>query len=78
MTKKIKPTILPGFMELPPKEQLIFNDIVSKMSKVYEQNGCMPMDTPLIEKEEILLAKYLREKQRSKFIELIKKKINRH
>lgn len=27
------------------------------MSKVYEQNGCMPMDTPLIEKEEILLAK---------------------
>lgn len=57
MTKKIKPSILPGFMELPPKEQLIFNDIVSKMSKVYEQNGCMPMDTPLIEKEEILLAK---------------------
>ncbi|MBU3810593.1 MAG: histidine--tRNA ligase [Candidatus Niameybacter stercoravium] len=57
MIKKIKPSILPGFMELSPKEQLIFNDIVNKMSKVYEQNGCMPMDTPLIEKEEILLAK---------------------
>ena len=57
MKKKIKPSILPGFMELSPKEQLIFNDMVSKMMKVYEQNGCMPMDTPLIEKEEILLAK---------------------
>ena len=57
MKKKIKPSILPGFMELSPKQQLIFNDIVSKMSKVYEQNGCMPIDTPLIEKEEILLAK---------------------
>ncbi|MGL4362977.1 MAG: histidine--tRNA ligase [Cellulosilyticaceae bacterium] len=57
MKQKIKPSILPGFMELCPNEQLIFNDIVSKMTKVYEQNGCIPMDTPLIEKEEILLAK---------------------
>ena len=57
MNKKIKPSILPGFMELLPEQQLIFNEIVNKMIQVYEQNGCMPMDTPLIEKEEILLAK---------------------
>ena len=57
MKKKIKPSILPRFMELYPKEQLIFNDMVDRMIKIYEQNGCMPMDTPLIEKEEILLAK---------------------
>ncbi|MGL4737484.1 MAG: histidine--tRNA ligase [Cellulosilyticaceae bacterium] len=57
MKKKIKPSILSGFMELCPKQQMIFNDIVAKMIRVYEQNGCMPMDTPLIEKEEILLAK---------------------
>lgn len=57
MKNKIKPSILPGFMELNPKEQLIFNDIVSKITQVYERNGCMPMDTPIIEKEEILLAK---------------------
>ncbi|MGL5675319.1 MAG: histidine--tRNA ligase [Cellulosilyticaceae bacterium] len=55
--KKIKPSILSGFMELCPREQLVFNDMVKKMTKVYEQNGCLPMDTPLIEKEEILLAK---------------------
>lgn len=57
MRNKIKPSILPGFMELNPKEQLIFNDIVNKITKVYERNGCLPIDTPIIEKEEILLAK---------------------
>ncbi|URZ03987.1 histidine--tRNA ligase [Clostridium felsineum] len=57
MSNKIKPSILPGFMELLPKEQLVFNDIVSKITGVYEQNGFLPMDTPIIEKEEVLLAK---------------------
>ncbi|OPF51147.1 histidine--tRNA ligase [Clostridium baratii] len=53
----IKPSILSGFMELLPKEQKIFNDIVSKITKVYEDNGCLGIDTPIIEKEEVLLAK---------------------
>ncbi len=53
----IKPSILPGFMELLPKEQEIFNDIVSKISKVYEMNGCLAIDTPIIEKADVLLAK---------------------
>lgn len=57
MKQKIKPSILPGFMELGSSKQLIFEDIVSKMIQVYRQNGCLPMDTPIIEKEEILLAK---------------------
>ena len=53
----IKPSILPGFMELLPKEQEIFNDIVNKIKGVYEKNGCIPIDTPIIEKSEVLLAK---------------------
>lgn len=53
----IKPSILPGFMELLPKEQQIFNDIISRITKVYEDNGCLAIDTPIIEKEEVLLAK---------------------
>lgn len=53
----IKPSILAGFMELLPKEQEIFNDIVDKITEVYKKNGCMPMDTPIIEKAEVLLAK---------------------
>ena len=32
---KIKPSILPGFMELLPSEQVIFEDIVKKIRKVY-------------------------------------------
>ena len=58
MKKKIiKPSILPGFMELLPRNQQIFNDIVSKITKVYEDNGCLAIDTPIIEKSEVLLAK---------------------
>ena len=53
----IKPSILPGFMELLPKEQQIFNDIVSKITRVYEDNGCLAIDTPIIEKSEVLIAK---------------------
>ena len=53
----IKPSILAGFMELLPNEQRIFNDIVDKITKVYEENGCLPIDTPIIEKSEVLLAK---------------------
>lgn len=53
----IKPSILPGFMELLPREQEIFNDIMNKISDVYEKNGCLAIDTPIIEKAEMLLAK---------------------
>ncbi|MFT8316433.1 MAG: histidine--tRNA ligase [Clostridium sp.] len=53
----IKPSILPGFMELLPEEQEKFNDIVNKILQVYEKNGCMAIDTPIIEKADVLLAK---------------------
>lgn len=53
----ITPSILPGFMELLPKKQIIFNDMVNKITEVYKQNGFLPIDTPVIEKAEVLLAK---------------------
>lgn len=53
----IKPSILPGFMELLPEEQEKFNDIVNKILQVYEKNGCLAIDTPIIEKADVLLAK---------------------
>lgn len=53
----IKPSILAGFMELLPSEQEIFNDIVDKIIGVYKKNGCVSIDTPIIEKAEVLLAK---------------------
>lgn len=55
--KKITPSILPGFMELLPKEQMVFDEMVKKITKVYKDNGFLGVDTPIIEKASVLLAK---------------------
>lgn len=58
MSKKIiKPSILAGFMELIPSEQILFNKMIDTIRKNYEKFGFLPIDTPVIEKAEILLAK---------------------
>ena len=54
---KIKPSILPGFMELLPNEQLVFNSMLKTIQESYELFGFVPLDTPIIEKAEVLLAK---------------------
>lgn len=54
---KVKPKILPGFMELLPHEQILFNNMYDKIRKVYEKFGFLPLDTPTIEYSEVLLAK---------------------
>lgn len=53
----VKPSILPGFMELLPADQIVFNNILDIIRKNYENSGFVPIDTPIIEKTEILLAK---------------------
>ncbi|PRR78079.1 Histidine--tRNA ligase [Clostridium liquoris] len=53
----VKPSILPGFMELLPADQLIFNKMMDIIRHNYEKFGFIPLDTPAIEKSEILLAK---------------------
>ena len=53
----IEPKTLPGTMELLPKEQILFNEIKSKIQNVYESFGFLPLDTPIIEKSDVLLAK---------------------
>lgn len=57
MDKKIEPRTLPGFMELLPKEQIAFNQMRQTIQKSYEKFGFLPLDTPIIEKAEVLLAK---------------------
>ena len=54
---QIEPKTLPGFMELLPNEQIKFNSMVDKIRKSYEKFGFLPLDTPIIEKAEVLLAK---------------------
>ena len=53
----VQPTILPGFMELLPNEQLVFNSMIKTIQESYELFGFVPLDTPIIEKAEVLLAK---------------------
>lgn len=58
MIKKIvRPSILPGFMELLPSDQILFNKMMDTIRKNYEKFGFVPFDTPTIEKSEVLLAK---------------------
>ncbi len=58
MTKKlVKPTTLSGFMELLPYDQILFNNMMDTIRENYEKYGFLPIDTPVIEREEVLLAK---------------------
>lgn len=53
----VNPSILPGFMELLPEEQKVFNRIKNTIENNFIKYGFINIDTPLIEKEEILLSK---------------------
>ena len=57
MQEKVAPRILPGFMELLPGEQILFNKMYDTIRSVYESFGFLPIDTPVIELSEVLLAK---------------------
>lgn len=57
MSNKVKPRTLSGTMELLPNDQIVFNQMVDKIRKAYESFGFLPLDTPIIELSEILLAK---------------------
>ena len=54
---KVEPRTLPGFLELLPNDQIRFNELKEKIQKSYEKFGFLPLDTPVIESSEVLLAK---------------------
>lgn len=54
---KVVPRTLPGFMELQPTEQVLFNQMKEKIEKSYKRFGFLPLDTPVLELSEVLLAK---------------------
>ena len=55
--EKVEPRTLAGFMELLPNEQILFNQMKEKIEKTYKKFGFLPLDTPVIELAEVLLAK---------------------
>lgn len=52
-----KPRTLSGFMELLPREQVLFDRMVALLRESYALYGFTGLDTPLIESSEVLLAK---------------------
>lgn len=57
MSNKTEPRTLAGFMELMPNEQILFEQIKQKIEKAYQKFGFLPLDTPILELSEVLLAK---------------------
>ena len=53
----IKPRTLSGFMELLPGKQAQFERMLSILRETYSSYGFAPLDTPVIEDAQILLAK---------------------
>ncbi len=54
---KVAPRTLSGFMELLPKEQMKMEKMMEALRKSYSTYGFTPLDTPVIEASEVLLAK---------------------
>ncbi len=54
---KTEPKTLSGFMELYPSEQLMFDKMKNTIIETYKSYGFYPLDTPVIELSEVLLAK---------------------
>lgn len=54
---KTEPRTLSGFMELLPSEQILFNQMREKIENTYKKFGFLPLDTPIVELSEVLLAK---------------------
>ncbi|MBR6259249.1 MAG: histidine--tRNA ligase [Oscillospiraceae bacterium] len=54
---RIKPRTLSGFMELSPEKQAQFEKIKDTLASTYALYGFTPLDTPVIEASEVLLAK---------------------
>ena len=54
---KVAPRTLSGFMELAPRDQMKMERMMSVLRESYSLYGFTPLDTPVIESAEVLLAK---------------------
>ena len=53
----VQPRTLSGFMELLPRQQVLMESIMNTLRETYALYGFTPLDTPIIEASEVLLAK---------------------
>ena len=54
---KVTPRTLSGFMELLPADQMKMERMMAVLRNTYSKYGFTPLDTPVIESAEVLLAK---------------------
>ncbi|USN45390.1 MAG: histidine--tRNA ligase [Candidatus Woesearchaeota archaeon] len=47
-----------GMRDFAPEEKLVRNELIGKLVQVFEHYGFVPIDTPLLERWEVLSAKY--------------------
>ncbi|MDD6483316.1 MAG: histidine--tRNA ligase [Clostridiales bacterium] len=55
--ERVKPRTLTGFMELLPNEQIEFEKFIAVLRDNYIKYGFYPLDTPVLESAQVLLAK---------------------
>ncbi|MBQ2643763.1 histidine--tRNA ligase [Candidatus Saccharibacteria bacterium] len=55
--KKVNTSPISGTQEFTPENQAIFNNLKTKIDEVYHRHGYLDIETPSIERTEILLAK---------------------
>lgn len=53
----IHPSTLPGMMELLPEDQMVFDTIKRRIEDIFIKNAFFSIDTPAIEKLDVLLSK---------------------
>lgn len=52
--RSVKPELLGGFLDLLPEDMIIRQKIISTIQSVYESFGFLPLDTPCMERWEVL------------------------
>ena len=57
MQKIVEPKTLAGFINMLPREQIVFNEYKNKIEQSYKSFGFIPLETPVLEYSSILLAK---------------------
>ncbi|MBU1849170.1 MAG: ATP phosphoribosyltransferase regulatory subunit [Nanoarchaeota archaeon] len=46
-----------GMRDFPPEDKILRNQVVEKLTSVFEKYGYSPIETPVIERYEVLSAK---------------------
>lgn len=57
MTELVNPSLQSGFMELLPQDQVVFNRMKAVVEENFAAFGFWPLDTPVIERSEVLFSK---------------------